>query len=120
MPIDVGGGKGVVVSDCWVQKLETIYIWESLGSEAMGHLPSALLSSTSGQAVLKVTVLSSECLPRVSTAYRVNLQHSKKTQHRAVASEKPRTSNAKRKPNHSTGVVGNTQAAGEMISQKKR
>lgn len=39
----------------------------------MGYLPSALLSSTSGQAVLRVTVLSSECLPRVSTAYRVNL-----------------------------------------------
>lgn len=85
----------------------------------MGHLPSALLSSTSGQAVLRVTVLSSECLPRVSTAYRVNLQHSKKTQHWAVTSEKPRTSKAKMNPNHSTGVVRNTQAAGEMISKKR-
>lgn len=54
----------------------------------MGYLPSALLSSTSGQAVLRVTVLSSECLPRVSTAYRVNLQHGKKTEYQAVSSEK--------------------------------
>lgn len=54
----------------------------------MHHLPSALLSSTSGQAVLRVTVLSSECLPRVSTAYRVNLGHSKETEHQAVTSEK--------------------------------
>lgn len=68
----------------------------------MGHLPSALLSSTSGQAVLRVTVLSSECLPRVSTAYKVNLQHSKKTGHRVVTLEKALEGGTQ---NHSTGAV---------------
>lgn len=41
---------------------------KKMGQGRGGHLPSALLSSTRGQAVLRVTVLSSECLPRVSTA----------------------------------------------------
>lgn len=73
-----------------------------LGREEMGHLPSALLSSTSGQAVLSVTVLSSECLPRVSTAYKVNLQHSKKTGYQVVTLEKALEGGTQ---NHSTGAV---------------
>ena len=62
----------MVDGDWWVQNLETENMGRTLEVKKMGrgggHLPSALLSSTSGQAVLRVTVLSSECLPRVSTA----------------------------------------------------
>lgn len=70
----VRGRKGAVDSDWRVQDLEAENMGRTLEVKKMGrgrgrgHLPSALLSSTRGQAVLRVTVLSSECLPRVSTA----------------------------------------------------